>query len=91
MAVSHCITWFQIQLILTACQIRYRIHCWILVELDSFGPWEYCACSVPAVRTQCKILYVGNYLNPSFGLFSLVSCSTTDFFYASYAMRMWHI
>ena len=23
-AVSHCITWFQIQLILTACQIRYH-------------------------------------------------------------------
>ena len=24
-------------------------------------------------RTQCKLLYVGNYLNPSFGLFSLHS------------------
>ena len=24
-AVSHCTTWFQTQLILTACQIRYHI------------------------------------------------------------------
>ena len=28
MAVSHCITWFRTQLILTACQIRYRSHLW---------------------------------------------------------------
>ena len=26
--VSHCITWFQTQLILTMCQIRYRSHLW---------------------------------------------------------------
>ena len=32
-----------------------------------------------AVRMQCKLLYVGNYLNPSFGLFSLVGCSITEF------------
>ena len=52
MAVSHCITWFQIHLILTACQIRYRSYCWILVELDSFGLWEYRACNVPAACPQ---------------------------------------
>ena len=28
MAVSHCITWFQTQLILTTCQIRYHSHLW---------------------------------------------------------------
>ena len=27
-AVSHCITWFQTQLIVTACQIRYHSHLW---------------------------------------------------------------
>ena len=27
-AVSHCITWFQTQLILTTCQIRYHSHLW---------------------------------------------------------------
>ena len=27
-AVSHCITWFQTQLIPTACQIRYHSHLW---------------------------------------------------------------
>ena len=27
-AVSHCITWFQTQLILTACQIRYHSQWW---------------------------------------------------------------
>ena len=36
--------------------------------------------SVPTVRMQCKILYGGNYLNPSFDLFSLVGCSITEFF-----------
>ena len=30
---------------------------------------------------QCKVLYVGNYLNPSFGPFSQVCCSITGFFY----------
>ena len=30
--------------------------------------------------TQCKLLYVGNYLNPSFDLFSLVGCSITESF-----------
>ena len=33
-----------------------------------------------AVRTQCKVLYVCNCLNPSFGPFSPVSCSRTGFF-----------
>ena len=37
-AVSHCITWFQIQLILTPCQIRYHTHCGIIVALDSSEP-----------------------------------------------------
>ena len=37
-AVSHCITWFQTQLILTACQIRYHSHCGIIVALDSSEP-----------------------------------------------------
>ena len=32
-----------------------------------------------AVCTQCKLLYVGNYLNPSFGPFSQVCCSITGF------------
>ena len=27
-AVSHCMTWFQTQLILTTCQIRYLSHLW---------------------------------------------------------------
>ena len=35
---------------------------------------------VHVVRTQCKLLCVSNYLNPSFGLFSPVGCSITDFF-----------
>ena len=26
--VSHCITWFQTQLILTTCQTRYHSHLW---------------------------------------------------------------
>ena len=30
--------------------------------------------------TQCKFLYVGNYWNPSFGLFAPVGCSITDIF-----------
>ena len=37
-AVSHCITWFQTQLILTACQIRYHSHCGIIVAVDSSEP-----------------------------------------------------
>ena len=37
-AVSHCITWFQTQLILTACQIRYHGHFGIIVALDSSEP-----------------------------------------------------
>ena len=37
-AVSHCITWFQTQLILTTCQIRYHSHCGIIVALDSSEP-----------------------------------------------------
>ena len=36
--VSHCITWFQIQLILTTCQIRYHTRCGIIVALDSSEP-----------------------------------------------------
>ena len=37
-AVSHCRTWFQTQLILTTCQIRSRSHCGIIVALDSSEP-----------------------------------------------------
>ena len=37
-AVSHCRTWFQTQLILTTCQICYRSHCGIIVALDSSEP-----------------------------------------------------
>ena len=33
-----------------------------------------------AVRTQCKVLYVGNYPNPSFGPFAEVCCSIVGFF-----------
>ena len=36
--VSHCITWFQTQLILTTCQIRYRGQCGIIVALHSSDP-----------------------------------------------------
>ena len=36
--VSHCRTWFQTQLILTMCQIRYHGHCGIMVALDSSEP-----------------------------------------------------
>ena len=32
------ITWFQTQLILTTCQIRYHSHCGIIVALDSSDP-----------------------------------------------------
>ena len=34
-AVCHSITWFQTQLILTTCQIRYRSHCGIIVALGT--------------------------------------------------------
>ena len=37
-AVSHCITWFQTQLIHTACEIRYHSHCGIILALDSSEP-----------------------------------------------------
>ena len=37
-AVSHCITWCQIQLFFTTCQIRYHTHCGIIVALDSSEP-----------------------------------------------------
>ena len=37
-AASYCITWFQTQLILTKCQIRYHSHCGIIVALDSSEP-----------------------------------------------------
>ena len=37
-AVSHCITCFQTQLILTRCQIRYHGHCGIIVALDRSEP-----------------------------------------------------
>ena len=43
-------------------------------------PWECHARSAHAVRTQCKVLYVGNYLNPSFGPFAEVCCSIVGFF-----------
>ena len=36
--ISHCITWFQTQLILATCQIRYHNHCGIIVALDSSEP-----------------------------------------------------
>ena len=37
-AASHCITWFQTQLILTTYQIRYHSQCGIIVALDSSEP-----------------------------------------------------
>ena len=37
-ALSHCITWFQSQLLRTTCQIRYHSHCGIIVALDSSDP-----------------------------------------------------
>ena len=46
-------------------------------------PWD----AVHAVHMRSKLLYVGNYLNPSFGPFSPVCCSATGFFYASCALR----
>ena len=36
--VSHCITWFQTQPILTTCEIRYHSHCGIIAALDSSEP-----------------------------------------------------
>ena len=37
--------------------------------------------AVHVVCTQCKLLYVGSYLNPSFGFFFLpVGCFITEFF-----------
>ena len=41
--------------------------------------------------TQCKVLYVGNYLNPSFGPFTSLLFRNGVFFQASCALRMWHI
>ena len=38
-----------------------------------------CGNAVHAVRTQCKVLYVGNSLNPGFGPLSRVCCSMTGF------------
>ena len=43
-----------------------------------------------AVRTQCEVLDVGKYSNPSFGPFSQVFGSVPVFFLASQAFRMWH-
>ena len=43
-------------------------------------PCTQCARSAHAVRTQCKVLYVGNYPNPSFGPFAEVCCSIVGFF-----------
>ena len=43
-------------------------------------PCTQCARSAQAVRTQCKVLYVGNYPNPSFGPFMEVCCSIVGFF-----------
>ena len=40
--------------------------------------------------TQCKLLYVGNYLNPSVGPFVVPLFHKTVFF-ASCALRMWQI
>ena len=37
-AVSHCTTWFQTQLLFTTCQIRYHSHRGIMVALDSSEP-----------------------------------------------------
>ena len=37
-AVSHCIPWFQPQLILTTCQIRYHTRGGIIVAPDSSEP-----------------------------------------------------
>ena len=42
-------------------------------------PCTQCARSAHAVRTQCKVLYVGNYPNPSFGPFAEVCCSIVGF------------
>ena len=42
-------------------------------------PCTQCAHSAHAVRTQCKVLYVGNYPNPSFGPFAEVCCSIVGF------------
>ena len=47
--------------------------------------------AVHALHTQCKLLYAGNYLNPSYGPFSQVCCPITGFFYASCALKMCHI
>ena len=40
--------------------------------------------------TQCEVLDVGNYSNPSFGPFSQAFGSVPGFFLASQAFRMWH-
>ena len=41
-----------------------------------------------AVRTQCEVLDVGKYSNPSFGPFSQIFGSVPGFFLASQAFRM---
>ena len=39
-AASHCITWFQTQLILTTCQIRYHSQCGIIVWGSMGAYWH---------------------------------------------------
>ena len=43
MALSHCITWFQTQSILT-CQIHYHSHFGIIVALNSSESWFRALC-----------------------------------------------
>ena len=38
------------------------------------------ASSAHTLHTQCKLLYTGNYLNPSYGPFPQVCCPITGFF-----------
>ena len=78
------------------CAVRITKHKYLLCA-DTMGMlFTHCACNacnacnVHAVRTQCKVLYVGNYLNPSFRRFTSLLFHNR-LFYASCALRMWHI
>ena len=65
-AVSHCITWFQTQLILTTCQIRYHSHFWDhcrsgqLCTLIPRGGFEY-----HTVGRLCELILAGTKKNNS--------------------------
>ena len=79
--IHHWVSAGDVRWLLRCCQVKHT-----MVERGPLG----LTANWGMLLTQCKVLYVGNYLNPSFGPFSQVCCSITGFFCASRALR-WHI